>query len=516
MNKTGVVYLVGAGPGDPGLITEKGLLRLKNCDTVVYDSLLSDRLLLEVPDHCEKIYVGKRAGSHSMKQEEINGLLVELAKKGHNVVRLKGGDPFVFGRGGEEVLALAEEGIPYEVVSGVTSAVAALASAGIPVTHRGLSRSFHVMTGHTLSSEGTLPPDFNAFAKLSGTLVFLMGLGNLSLIVKGLIQQGKGKETPAAVIESGTLLEQRVVRGTLLDIEEKVLQSKIKSPAIIVVGEVASLDFSSTFQAPLYGCRVGITGTASFRQRLRKELTSLGAAVWDCLTLSLQTYRKESCMKSIYESLSAYTWIVFTSANGVREFFTGLMEWGRDYRAVGAVKFATVGKGTGDELLKHGFRSDFTPRQYQVKDLAQGLVSRLSKEDRVLIPRSRKGSRELNQIFDQAEVSYDDVILYEVCGDRTHLRQKDGKEKLDYLVFASASGAEAFFEGITWKEMEALKKQRIVCIGDITAAKLNGYGRKADLIAEEYSISGLAEVLCRDYNQSGKSESEEGECDHEV
>uniref|UniRef100_UPI000ABB2BE2 uroporphyrinogen-III C-methyltransferase n=1 Tax=Clostridium sp. NkU-1 TaxID=1095009 RepID=UPI000ABB2BE2 len=222
MKETGVVYLVGAGPGDPGLITEKGLSRLRICDAVVYDALLSPRLLDEVPDQCLKIHVGKRAGHHSMKQEEINQLLVELAGEGLSVVRLKGGDPFVFGRGGEEIMALSEAGIPYEVISGVTSAVAALASAGIPVTHRAVSRSFHVMTGHTLSGEGTLPADFDEFARLSGTLVFLMGLGNLSLIVKGLLNQGKPGETPAAVIQNGTLPGERTVRGTLKDIEEKV------------------------------------------------------------------------------------------------------------------------------------------------------------------------------------------------------------------------------------------------------------------------------------------------------
>lgn len=500
MKETGVVYLVGAGPGDPGLITEKGLKRLKHCDAVVYDSLASDRLLWEVPADCEKIYVGKRAGSHSMKQEEINRLLVELAKKGRSVVRLKGGDPFVFGRGGEEILALLEAEIPYEVVSGVTSAVAALASAGIPVTHRALSRSFHVMTGHTLSEEGSLPPDFDAFAKLSGTLVFLMGLGNLPLIAKGLIKEGKSGETPAAVIESGTLPGQRVVRGTLSDIEKKVLESGIKSPAIIVAGEVAALDLSSTIKAPLEGCRIGITGTPSFTGKLHKELTALGAATEYLLSLSVESYKTGDRMKEAYKNLSDYTWITFTSANAVREFFSGLVESGYDYRAVGHVKFASVGNGTAKELLRYGFRSDYTPENYQVKALAEGLKNLISSKDRILIPRSSRGSRELNQILEETEAAFDDVVLYDVVSGRLDSGKEDmAAKELDYVTFASASGVEAFFEaGGPWAR-EILNGVKVVCIGDITAEALIKYGRKADLIGEVYSIPGVAEAICRDW-----------------
>lgn len=500
MKQTGVVYLVGAGPGDPELITEKGLKRLKHCDAVVYDSLASDRLLWEVPADCEKIYVGKRAGSHSMKQEEINRLLVDLAKKGRSVVRLKGGDPFVFGRGGEEILALLEAEIPYEVVSGVTSAVAALASAGIPVTHRALSRSFHVMTGHTLSEEGTLPPDFDAFARLSGTLVFLMGLGNLPLIVSGLIREGKSGQTPAAVIESGTLPGQKVVRGTLSDIEKKVMECGIKSPAIIVAGEVAALDFSSTIKAPLEGCRIGITGTPSFTGKLHKELAALGADTEYLLSLSVKSYKTGDPMKKAYKNLSDYTWITFTSANAVREFFSGLLECGYDYRAVGHVKFASVGNGTAKELLRYGFRSDYTPENYQVKDLAQGLKNFISAKDRILIPRSSRGSIELNQILQETEAAFDDVVLYDVVNGRLNSWKEDMAAKdLDYVTFASASGVEAFFEACGPQAKEVLKGVKMVCIGDITAEALIKYGRKADLIAEVYSIPGVAEAICRDW-----------------
>ena len=500
MKRNGVVYLVGAGPGDPGLITQKGLNRLGSCDALVYDSLASDYFLDEVPDHCRKIYVGKRAGAHSMKQEEINSLLVELAEEGLNVVRLKGGDPFVFGRGGEEILALSEAGIPFEVVPGVTSAVAALSMAGIPVTHRAVSRSFHVMTGHTLSDNGTLPPDFDSFAKLSGTLVFLMGLSNLSLIVNGLIKNGKPEDTPAAVIENGTLPEQRTVRGTLADIENRAEQAEIKSPAIIVAGDVAALDFSSTLSLPLKGCRIGITGTESFAGRLRRELLKYGGMTDNVLTLSTQSHRSGEAMKEAYKSLKSYSWLVFTSANAVREFFTGLFEGGYDLRLLGTIRFAAIGKGTADELLKTGFHADYIPDCYQVKDLAEGLKSLLTKEDRLLIPRSAGGSPELNRVLDEAGVFYDDIVLYDVALKKS---EQESMEKvlapLHYLTFASASGVDAFFQGAREKVLPSLASLKVVCIGDITAKALCRYGREADLIAPVYSISGLTEVICQDW-----------------
>lgn len=498
----GKVYLVGAGPGDPGLITSKGLLKLRSCDAVVYDSLASDLLLAEVKKDCRKIYVGKRAGCHSMKQEEINGLLVELAEEGLTVVRLKGGDPFVFGRGGEEIMTLKQKEIGYEVISGVTSAVAALASVGIPVTHRAMSRSFHVMTGHTLSEEGSLPPDFDAFARLDGTLIFLMGLGNLSVIVKGLLEQGKEKELPAAVVQNGTLPEQKIVRGTLGNIEEKVKEAGIESPAIIVAGQVASLDFSKTIREPLEGCRIGMTGTESFTDKLEETIAGLGGRAERLMTLGVESHCRDEVMKRVYGDLRAYTWVVFTSANAVREFFQGLWESGRDFRAVGNVKFATVGKGTARELKQYGFKSDYTPKKYQVSDLAAGLKGLVTKEDRLLIPRSAGGSKELNEVLDEAGVSYDDIVLYDVVSKSygTDDMIKALKE-IDYLTFASASGVEAFFDGADEEIRECLEGIKVVCIGDITAKALVEQGREADIVAEAFSVAGMAEAICGDWNR---------------
>lgn len=523
--KTGFVWLVGAGPGDPGLITKKGIDCLKQCDSVVYDYLSNDQLLDYVKPDCNKIYVGKKAGKHSASQEEINRILVDLSANGDSVVRLKGGDPYVFGRGGEEVLALEKNKIPYEVVPGVTSAVAALSCAGIPVTHRGMSRSFHVMTGHTLvlndqeNRDGSLPEDFPAFAKLSGTLVFLMGLKNLPLIVEGLMAAGKSGSMPAAVIEQGTMPEQRVVRGTLGSIVEEVKKAEIGSPAIIAVGETAGLDFRSkellsnqsltakeetvraasgakTEVLPLAGVKFGLTGTENFVGKLTKRLQKSGAVTETICRMKIRSYGKSETVQKELKNLTSYTWLVFTSANGVRIFFEELLESGLDYRSLGHLRLAAVGSGTAEELKKFGFLADFLPETFCTESLAAGLVKKLTGNDRVLIPRSAAGAEILTQILDQAGIEFCDLGLYDVCGEEKDSMTlvKQMKEQ-DYLVFGSASGVDAVFGCV---EAELLKGggQKIACIGRFTAERLEHYGFRAAAVAETYDIEGLIKILC--------------------
>ena len=495
--RKGVVYLVGAGPGDPEHITAGGIRRLKACDTVVYDSLSSD-CLLDLAPQAEKIYVGKRAGRHSMSQDEINTLLVKLGLEGQTVVRLKGGDPFVFGRGGEEVLALQSAGIPYEVLPGVTSAVAALECAGIPVTHRAVSRSFHVMTGHTLSEEGSLPPDFSHFAGLSGTLIFLMGLGNLPLIVSGLIKAGKPADTPAAVIQNGTLPEAVCVRGTLSDIEKKVKEAGIGTPAIIAVGDTITLEMGSTIKRPLKGIRISVTGTDNFTEKLMDSLKDLGAYAECICGLGMISHLNEEPIQKAYEKLEAYTWVIFTSANAVRLFFQGLMESGKDFRCLGNLKMAVVGKGTARELRQFGFHADYMPDRYQVEDLAEGLSHMVTPKDRLLIPRSSGGSKILNQILDCHQIPYDDIILYDVISRQKESSMEDSLAVSDYLTFASASGVTAFFDGLSSECRKQLDNLKVVCIGDITAKALADYGREADLVAGTFSIPGMVEAILTD------------------
>lgn len=493
----GSVILAGAGPGDPGLITVKAMEALRVCDAVVYDSLASQEFLKEVSPDCEKIYVGKRAGHHSMKQEEINRLLVRQAALGRKVVRLKGGDPFVFGRGGEEIMELQKEGITFEVIPGVTSAIAALASAGIPITHRGISRSFHVMTGHT--RENGVPEDLEHFGRLPGTLVFLMGLNHLDEICNRLISQGRKKNTPAAVIQSGTLPDQRTVRGTLGDITEKCREAGIGSPAVIVVGEVAGLHMESTRKRPLQDVRTGITGTPAFTAKLETALKEQGALVEKIAVLDVVSQADTAPVRECINNLPGYTWIAFTSANGVRIFLKALLDSGRDYRSLGHLKLAAVGKGTDRELRVHGLRADYIPEKYCTEDLARGLSEILGPDDKILIPRAVRGSRDLTDILSRSGIRYDDVPLYDVKGVGLQGRElKHQLKGLHYLTFASASGVESFFENLPETDRDVLGEITLVSIGCATAKALEEAGYPSDLTAGEFSIPGIVECILKD------------------
>ncbi|MBQ2924613.1 MAG: uroporphyrinogen-III C-methyltransferase, partial [Anaerotignum sp.] len=318
----GKVYLVGAGCGDPELITWKGLNLLRKCDVVLYDDLVAPKLLEETKKDCEWIFVGKRYGKHSLPQKETNALLIEKAKEGKTVVRLKGGDPFVFGRGGEEILALQAENIPYEVVSGVTSSIAVPAAAGIPVTHRKMARSFHVITGHTAADgETTLTENLDVLAKLEGTLVFLMGLHHLEEICEGLINGGKNEKTPAAVISGGTTPRQKTVRANLGELAEKTREAELEAPAVIVIGETAGMDFAGTIPRPLYGVKIGVTGTKSITRKMRDRLEEMGAAVTEMDYSTIVPYRENTHLEAELQRVSDYPWAVFTSPNGVEIFF---------------------------------------------------------------------------------------------------------------------------------------------------------------------------------------------------
>lgn len=316
---SGRVIIAGAGCGDYDLITMRGYGALKSCDVVIYDSLIDSRLLDFCKDGAERICVGKRAGRHSSTQEEINALLVEKAAEGGVVLRLKGGDPFVFGRGGEEITALKAAGIPYSLIPGVTSSVAVPELAGIPVSHRGLSRSFHVITGHTAND--LLPEHFESYAKCGGTLIFLMGLRNLPEIAGRLIENGMGEKTPAAVISKGATPEQRAVKGCLGDIAEKVKREDLPAPAVIIVGETAGLDLSPTYLPPLYGVSVAVTATKGLSRRLIKSLNALGAYAHRCGGFELRELNDEVTEKAFHGFQRDFTAMLLLQAQMVRRYF---------------------------------------------------------------------------------------------------------------------------------------------------------------------------------------------------
>jgi uroporphyrinogen III methyltransferase/synthase len=503
MNKKGMVYLVGAGPGDPELLTIKGEARLKECEVVIYDRLAADSLLDLVPADSEKLYVGKEVGRHSFNQEEINELIVKKALEGKQVVRLKGGDPFVFGRGGEEVMALQQEEIPFEVIPGITSAIAAATYAGIPVTHRGVSQSFHVITGHTRDSKNQLTDNYEVLAKLEGTLIFLMGLGNLSLIVSELLKYGKDGNTPAAVISEGTTGRQKTVKGTLADIAFKVSQNNIKSPAIIIIGGVVELNMKEEKSGRLTGKRIGVTGTKNLTDKLTGQLRQFGAEVHNLGFLQVKEYTDNQELAQAAGNLKSYTWIVFTSTNGVDLFFEYLKKQQIDYRQLALIKFAVVGSGTKDALLKQGFAADYMPETYTTAALAKGLVNILKEEDRVLIPRALNGSKDLAGILEKHHIPYTDIKLYTiVIEEEKKSRVIKELSGYDYITFASSSGVEGFFDNAAENLSASLKHTVIVSIGEVTAKCLEGYGITGFISAKEFSVKGIVESILYDTEKS--------------
>ena len=492
----GTVYLVGAGPGDPQLITRKGFGLLQECDAVVYDRLASEELLDTVRPDCRKIYVGKQPGIHSKKQEEINQILVECAQTYGTVVRLKGGDPFVFGRGGEEIETLQQYGIAYEVVPGVTSAIAVPECAGIPVTHRGVSRSFHVITGHTKDAQGRPECDYEVLAKTEGTLIFLMGMSNLKEIADNLIQAGKTADTPAAVIAEGTTGRQRAVRGTLGTIAEKVRESALSSPAVIVIGETAGYDLKYTKEN---GKKIGITATHALRGKLEKGFAQTGAEVFTVCDMKLCITKELQKLDEELDRLHSYQWVLFTSQNGVRIFFEELAKKQMDIRRLGPIKFAVLGSGTQEKLLEYGLIADFLPSRYMVSVLAEEFSKVIGKKERVLIPRAVQGSEILTEILDRNQIAYTDIPIYDVEGELTeNIRFLD---ELDCLVFVSASGAKEFFAHLRRENLSLPAKIKIACIGKITQNMVQQEYGDADIIAWTNNVEGLVDAVNHYYDR---------------
>ena len=497
----GMVYLVGAGPGDPGLLTLKGRQILSRAEVLVYDRLASPEFLSEVPESCEKIYVGKEPGRHSKKQEEISRILTDQALEGKLVVRLKGGDPFVFGRGGEEILELQRYGIPYEVVPGVTSAIAAPESAGIPVTHRGTAQSFHVITGHTAvknSGSDTLTDGFAEYAKLPGTLVFLMGLSNLELIVERLLENGKAPDTPAAVITDGTLPEVRSVRAGLRELPEAVKNAGLASPGVIVIGEAAALHMECREKLPLSGVTAGVTGTDDFAEKLSGALSMEGAHVFRAGISRVEPCGRDALLK-IFDEIGSFSWIVFTSRNGVRLFFEAMKERRKDLRTLSGTRFAVVGSGTEDFLSRYGIFADYKPEEYTTDSLAEGLLKLTGPHDRILIPRAVQGSHGLTEKLSEAGIAYLDLPVYDI-------KTEDGPElssrmsrKIDYIAFGSGSGVRGFFKENAEAKRELFNRGTCpVCIGKATAKVLGEYGSFRTLEAETFTADGIVRAIMED------------------
>jgi uroporphyrinogen III methyltransferase / synthase len=499
--KTPKVYLVGAGPGDPGLITVKGLECIAAADVVIYDYLAAPSLLKHASKTAEIIYVGKKGGDHTLPQEEINALIVAQARENKIVTRLKGGDPFVFGRGGEEAEVLAEAGIPFEVVPGVTAAVAAAAYAGIPLSHRRLTATIAFVTGHEDPRKDESGIDWPSLARGMGTLVFYMGVKNLPQIVHQLTLHGRPRQTPVALVRWGTTPGQVTVSGTLADIVERVRQAGLKAPAIIVVGEVVGLrDRLQWFEnRPLFGRRIVVTRSRDQASDLLKALSDLGA---ECLEFpAIQVVPPDDVApldRSIAE-LAAFDWIVFTSVNGVSCFFERLFAAGKDVRAVCHLKTAAIGPATAERLRSFGLASDLLPETYQ----AEAIIAAFRKENihgkTILIPRAQEARQILPEDLTALGATVRDVPAYKTeraPADSHTLVERLEAGSVDLFTFTSSSTAKNFKSLLPASRFHELAGSvPAACIGPITADTARSLGFDVRIVAHTYTIPGLCEAI---------------------
>lgn len=487
---TGSVILVGAGPGDPGLLTQKGRQALENAQVVVFDRLVSPAILSLIPKDAEAIDVGKESSHHLVPQDEINLILLRKAQEGKRVVRLKGGDPFLFGRGGEELELLEEQGIPFQVVPGVTSALSVPAYAGIPVTHRDFCSSLHIVTGHARAG-AELHIDFDALRRTGGTLVFLMSVTSLPKICQGLLGAGMEPGMPAAVIERGTLPGQRKVISTLENLPRDAERAKIKSPAIIVVGKVCALSdrFDWFDNLPLKGRKIVVTRPEERSGTLIGKLRALGAEVIDYPCIRTVPRDPAVELDIAIEKLSRYRCLVFTSPAGPQIFFDRLLSAGKDARALAGITLAAIGPKTAQALEKHGVRADIVPETYDSQHLAQALEG---VSGPVLLCRASKGSTAVPDLLTRKGIPFDDVPCYDTVYANPDPEKLDGllEERL-LVTFTSASTVRGFVESLPDRD---LKDVLGICIGRQTEAEAKKYGI-ATLVSQETTMESLVECI---------------------
>ncbi len=497
--KQSTVYLVGAGPGDLSLISKKALEYLAQADVIIYDRLVDSRILDLARSGAERIYVGKSAGQHAREQSEINQLLVDKAKESKTIVRLKGGDPFVLGRGGEEAEVLVDNNIPFEVVSGITSAVAAPAYAGIPVTHRGIASSFAVITGH---EDPTKPGSSLAWDKLAtgvDTLVFLMGMQNLSAIVEQLIEHGRPADTPVAVIKDGTTPRQRTVAGNLADIAAMVEEHHLTAPAVIVVGDVVRLrDKLRWFDnRPLFGKRVLVTRARHQASALSRLLSEHGAQPVELPAIDIQAMPDTDELNRAISNLEHYHWVIFTSVNGVNAFFQQLSHLKMDARIPEGLKVGAIGPATAEALKMMGVIPDYLPEVYTGQGIIAGLESRDIVGQRFLLTRADIADKELTEGIIRLGAEVDEIAVYKTVPAVAAISQ--AKEMLlsgeiDIITFASSSTVSnlmAVFDG----EQSALNSAKVACIGPKTADTAARAGLRVDIVAGEHTIPGLVTAI---------------------
>ena len=508
----GRIYLVGAGPGDSKLLTLRGKECLEQADVVLYDYLANPALLDHVSPRAERIYVGRRGRGHYSRQPDINQLIVGHAQAGRVVVRLKGGDPFLFGRGGEEAEAAAAAGVPFEIVPGVTAAIAVPAYAGIPVTHRTLASTVTFVTGHEDQTKGESVLEWPRLATAQGTLVFLMGMTNLPNIVRHLIEEGKVITTPVAVIRWGTRSTQRTVVGTLADIVEKTREAAMEPPTVIVIGEVVRLrDQLNWFEKrPLFGRRILITRAKEQAPEFSDLIAAYGGEPVACPTIQIAPPDTWEPVDRAIGELAQYHWLVFTSSNGIAPFMKRLNLQGHDTRALAGLRLCCIGPRTGQELAGYGLRADLIPSEYQAEGVLAAMVAAGIQGKRVLIPRALIAREVLPDQLRAHGATAHVVPVYQTvrpATDMHRLRELMSRQELDMVTFTSSSTVRNFvdlFEG-SQDMHRAMGDIRTACIGPITAATAREYGIRVQVMPAENTIPALADAIARHFMPASES-----------
>jgi len=494
----GIVYLVGAGPGDPGLMTRRSLELIATADAILYDRLIPAGALDGARADADLHYVGKEPGNPAMDQEDINALLVELGGKGQGVVRLKGGDPFVFGRGGEESEALAAAGVPFEVVPGVTSGVAAPAYAGIPVTHRDLASAVAFVTGHEDPEKSESALDWDALARFPGTLVLYMGVKNLPMIAERLVAAGRPADQPAAVVERGTLPAQRAVSATLADIASQVAKEGLRAPAITVIGPAAGMRDTLAWleRRPLHGRRVAVTRARAQASGLATRLRGLGADVVETPAIRIEPRPVEGELADAVSGIGEYSLVCLTSPNGASLLLEALASQGRDARALSGATVAAIGPGTAAELARGGIRADVVPPRSIAESLVEALREVPVKGRRVLVARAAEARDLLPDALRQRGAEVDVAALYETVAEPLGEAAREGLAQADYVTFTSSSTVRFLLEAAGGDSLAA--QTRVVSIGPITSETAREQGLTVHVEAQRHDIDGLLDALVED------------------
>ncbi|QOX63588.1 uroporphyrinogen-III C-methyltransferase [Anoxybacterium hadale] len=496
--KKGKVWLVGAGPSDAGLFTLKGKSVLEQADVVVFDQLVGQGILAMIPRQAKKINVGKISGNHPVPQGEINRILLEEAQAGNRVVRLKGGDPFLFGRGGEELELLCEHGVSFEIIPGITSAISVPAYHGIPVTHRDFCSSVHIITGHTRNA-AQADIDYPSLVELKGTLIFLMGVASMPSICKGLMDAGMDPSMPAAVLERGTTARQRRVISDITHLVDEAEKAQVQTPAIIVVGKVCSLaeDFHWAEDRPLGTKKIMVTRPKERSSALTARLQELGAEVLEVPTIETDVILDNTALSEALKNIKNYHWIAFTSPFGVKIFFERLRELRVDIRSLTGLKFAAIGSATQKAIEEIGILVDLVPEIYEGRALGEALSHRVLADEQaagvkqqILVPRAKIGTDEVVRPLKEAKLNYLDLPVYDTVEAPDHeFRWYD--ETVDYVAFTSASTVRGF---VKLAEGADFSKVQAACIGEQTAQEARKYGMKT-YVAPQASIDSLVECI---------------------